>query len=412
MKISFFVVFASLFLTHCTDKGEDKNTPTTTTGGETEDETPPDNAGSLAINIPLESLPNVTDPVVAYVATTDTPEAEEAASFNSLNIGNLSVSLIANSGVSLGKSASEVGAVFDANGKSKAGCRAINEAYKFFQDAGSTDSMQCMLRGTYGDSDTLWDGKDHIVNWGFGSQSYKIKLKINGSKTGISSLTMHACNSNRQTHYFAVAIDDYDVTLTSKREHPGGSSPSCSGDTSGFSKSVVTSKVNNEGKLVGLKKIATQSVTTCDASGDVARFTRRDITQSDNNFQLVGYSHDAGDINFAAFAELLDTNTDSSAYAITKLAIGDGAAMFSDISTAVEGWNGDSGDVDNNSSRIPKVEDLDQLDIPSSAPDIGFTGDEVWDCGGEAESTTELSQTIMQACSERFDIDQDPIDCE
>jgi hypothetical protein len=232
------------------------------------------------------------------------------------------------------------------------------------------------------------------------TRRYLVKLNIKRRGDGIERFTFHSCSDEsgefKQQQYFVQQMFPESMSINSKMSGPTGS----------ISILQLSSKVNSEGKLRGLKTIEYHDTNT--KSGE-ERYVHSQVTQSPRHILYNGYSSDNGGTQYFSFYELIDGNTDDGAYAATKLAVGDGAALVRmNGESNVQGWNGDTFSIDENQARIAKVKDREnQLIPPLTEANPDYAADEVFDCSKGGAVEVELQPSVVEGCMARFEIDQD-----
>jgi hypothetical protein len=400
-----FLMTISLAMPSCAEKAKDEAAPAasdTTTADDTPSNTQP---GAFQFSS-LSDLPTSIGPVQSYGASDTSTEAEEARSFNQLAVST-ELTTLAEDGASFGATVQALQAKFDAaSNPSKAMCDVTNQSMKFVFEAGGPDSTNCMIREGMNlkDATDIYDGEDHIykgsMEWEQGVYVFLVKLNVKKVGNEITSFTFHSCSNNSgsmaQERWFQQTFDAGNMTIESKMSGPTGS----------ISHLKVNAKINDEGKVQGLKDIVYLDTNT---SSNEQRFVRTLVTQSDENVLFKSYTSDVGGTYFYSFYELLDKNTDEDTYAITKLALGDGAALVKNGGQVyTEGWNGDTFSVDATASRLGKVEGKEaELPTALSTGNTTYTGDEVFDCDETDAIEVDIDPEAAQACMARYEIDQE-----
>lgn len=106
--------------------------------------TPTYTTGNVAITT-VEKILQVVDPVQAYPVSDTSPEAVESRAFGQLAIAT-ELTTAANTGVSLGRTTSDIGSAFDNATGRKAFCNSVNRGMKFFKEASAPDFSLCALK--------------------------------------------------------------------------------------------------------------------------------------------------------------------------------------------------------------------------------------------------------------------------
>jgi hypothetical protein len=382
-------------------------TGTTTAGGTSTTSTQTSAGGSapgtLALST-IESLPSVLDPVLALDPNDSSTEAKEAAAFDKLAI-DAALTTTAEEGASLGKSVATLNAAFEAaTNPSKAMCDTVNSAMKFVFEAGSPDFMSCIIKGSGLSADeTLYAGTEKLYKFSITMEGqtmrYLVKLKVNRSAGVVDRFSFHSCGEDggdwKQSQWFEQKIAGGKMTIDSKMSGPEGS----------LSALALSAQLDSEGKLRGLKTMKYR-----DTHVEQNRYKSAEVTQSPANILYKGYeSASGGGIQVYSFYELLDKNVEGEPYAITKLAIGDGAALVKQgDSLLTQGWNGDTLSINSDEKRLAKVEGMEGELIPAlTEGNEPYAGDEAFDCVEAGAVEMELDVSMVQACEARFEIDQE-----
>lgn len=417
MKLVPLVVFAFVAGSACTKKTQENTTPaasstatstetstSTQTSTGTAQGTDPIASGQLAIST-LEALPSVIDPVLPFGEDESSLDADIAAAFDDLAV-ETGLTTLAKTGAVLGRKVADLNAAFNAaENPSRAMCDTVNQSMKFVFEAGSPDFMSCIIKGSgLSKDETLYSGTDKLFELVVGMEGvtrrYLVKINIKRKGGGIERFTFHSCSDEsgelKQQQYFVQQMFTDSMSINSKMTGPGGS----------ISILQLSSKINAEGKLRGLKTMEYHDTNTTTGED---RYVHSQVTQSPKHFLYNGYSSDNGGTQYFSFYELIDGNTGDEPYAVTKLAVGDGAALVRmNGESNVQGWNGDSFSIDENQVRIAKVKDREnQLVPPLTEANPDYTADEVFDCSKSGAVEVELEASVVEACMARFEIDQD-----
>jgi hypothetical protein len=415
MKLVPLVVCAFAGGSACTKKTQENTTPAasstatstataTLTSTGTAQNTDPIAAGQLAIST-LEALPSVIDPVLPFDGDDSSLDADVAAAFDDLAV-ETGLTTLAETGAVLGRKVADLNAAFNAaENPSRAMCDTVNQSMKFVFEAGSPDFMACVIKGAgLSKDEALYSGTDKVYEFvaGMGGETRRFLVKINIKRRGegIERFSFHSCSDEsgefKQQQYFVQQMFPESMSINSKMTGPTGS----------ISILQLSSKVNAEGKLRGLKTIEYHDTNT--KSGE-ERYVHSQVTQSPKHILYNGYSSDNGGTQYFSFYELIDGNTYDGAYAATKLAVGDGAALVRmNGESNVQGWNGDTFSIDENQVRIAKVKDREnQLIPPLTEANPDYAADEVFDCSKSGAVEVELPTSVVEDCMARFEIDQD-----
>ena len=401
LALSAVVLFT---ISSCTAEDEDSADEGATDGNQ---------AGTLQITT-IASMPQITDPVAAYDATTSGEEVTAAADFNELVLSN---ALTATTGVSLGTKASDLKSRFDANqNASSAFCRTMNQSLRFMGGLVEADLVGCYMQKGFGEREAFYDGEYHIYDLVVSEvedgerEEFKIRTKAKIAKDAAGNLNLFEaflCEEDENSgkfdfiQYVKKTISEQKIAIISKNRSIFDNQGS---EQTIMIASELQAALNTKGKMVGLKKIEHS-----ETSDDGLKVEHAEVTQSDQNIQYIGWSGSGERLRrFFSFVELIDLNSSDKPYALTQLAYGDGAALF-DINGQIEaqGWNGDTLDVDTNASRLVKVEGQEETLPKDTSPKlISFAEAESWDCSGSPEITIELNNADSDDCNERFLIDQ------
>jgi hypothetical protein len=399
-------------------------------GKETAEDKPKENTEEESVDDPIYSTGNVAiatvdkilqvvDPVQAYPVSDTSPEAIEARAFGQLAIAT-ELTTVANTGVSLGRTTSDIASAFGNASGSKAFCDSVNRGMKFFKEASAPDFSLCALKlgakkeqfavkddGLNGNAidsgvQKIWDFK---IKSSEGSQTFRMKFQIDvDEKGGLKSFENFSCTAQgdaklSQEGYAKQTITDGKVKVHARSFGNKGD---------GFKMRVeMEGALDSKGKLVGLKKIDY-------AEKLEDRFVHAKVTQSTDNIEIIGYESTGSVTQYISFIELLDKNTESSPYAVTKLAYGDGASLLkvtqNSTSTNIsQGWNGDTLVVNASEPRLAKVtgREADYLAPENDDLDLEFPAAETYDCSGAADYTVDGSMEDFKECIEAFEIDQE-----
>lgn len=358
----------------------------------------------------VDQIVQVTDPVVAYAADDTSASAEEARVFDYVAIA-AGLTTTASTGVSLGKSATDIGAAFASANGSKSFCNAVNNGMKFFKEASSPDFNLCVLKvaakagkasldnGVF----KIWDFK---VTAPEGSQTYRMKFKLEVDDAGsLTSFENFNCAGQgtgalKQTAYAKQTIADGKVDVHAR---------ALGMESDGFKLRVdMQANLGADGKPLGLK-----TIDYAEHDAENSRTVHTKVIQSAGNIQAIGYEDVGRVTQTLSFIELLDGNDGTSQYAVTKLAYGDGAAITrvtEDGSTtdSSQGWNGDTLVADAAEPRLAKVEgrEAEYLSPTGDTLDLDFAAAETYDCSGDADYTHEAQMEDVSDCMAAFEIDQ------
>lgn len=416
MRLVSLVVFA-LAGSACTKKTQETTSPaasSTATSTETSTATQtstgaaqgtdPIVSGQLAIST-LEALPSVLDPVLPFGDDESSLDSDIAAAFDDLAV-ETGLTALATTGAVLGRKVADLNAAFNAaENPSRAMCDTVNQSMKFVFEAGFPDFMSCIIKGSgLSKDETLYSGADKVYEFVAGmdgqTRRYLVKINIKRKGEGIERFAFHSCSDEggefEQNQYFVQQMFPDSMSINSKMTGPGGS----------ISILQLSSKVNPQGKLRGLKTMEYHDTSTVNGE---ERYVHSQVTQSPKHFLYNGYSSDNGGTQYFSFYELIDGNTADEPYAVTRLAVGDGAALVRmNGESNVQGWNGDSFSIDENQVRIAKVKDRENQLVPAlTEANPGFTAEEVFDCSKSGAVEVELQASVVEACLARFEIDQD-----
>ena len=399
-----------------TEEEEETSTTATPTATTTEN-----SAGTL--NISVSKIPQITDPVAAFEASDSSEDSKVAAQFNTLTLDAPSLALNASTGLSIGTTSASLKSAFNAaSNPSKMACQAVRWGIEFFSAASFGDTILCFLKAGFADSAILFDGGTHIASLTLPEdqnsqpdedQNIKMKVKVDGDKNNLKGFQMWACQGGMQMVYTHTTIDSTGKVITkSKRRTPGEDNDAgCSGSTSGIEDIHLTSRLNAKGQYVGLKRLTMNGQKTCGTGSQLARNRQTVVRQSDKYFEFKEYQEEPLHNHTRRsmfFTELIDTNADLTNYAITKLALGDGAGIEANYNdNSAQGFNGDTLSIDAQATELSRVS---SAQLPTTAPSgtlITFQGEEVWDCQGTVEETASADNAAGKSCNERFSLDME-----
>lgn len=360
---------------------------------ETPDSETPENSGSLSLGV-LEEIPYAVEAVLELEGDSDTETFNNPS--GSLDI---SVSLTQDSedtGVSLGESTKSdfYDNVTDA---SYGSCEMVNRLRGLLHEAARSDAALCdfgSLFGSEGFPDNLANGESQIVTvTEEGEEVEKYKIKITKENDKVTEFEFHVCDEGTQNLYLKKMIDaDKNVSIYSKASASDNNGPN---NITYYSKTEVSGKVDESGNFVGLKDITLTYSNDFKSDGSDVSYNKYKLVQSAENLALNGYATQTSadfDTLLLSFFELVDSNATDSLYNLRKLAVGAGAIIYDrDSGVKEQGWN-PSGAIDASSQWIPKIsgKDSDFATPPASSSDqedLTFSGDEVWDCSGDAALT-------------------------
>jgi hypothetical protein len=419
LPLLLFSIIPIFFLYFSCDKqsSEEKPQEVKEDGGEDngEDGASTITAGNVALST-VGKIVQVVDPVLAYPATDNSAEAIEARTFGQLAI-SAELTTAAKIGVSLGKSTADIKSAFDSAKGSKAFCDSVNNGMKFFKEASAPDFNLCAIKVAAKKSMTKAGIGSNAINsgeqriWDFtvsgaeGSQKFRMKFQIDtDEKGGIKSFENFSCGAQgnmslTQEGYSKQTVVDGKVKVHARSFGNKGD---------GFKMRVaMEGKLDSNGKLIGLKKI--------DYAEKLADKTvRSKVTQSASDLEVIGYYSEGRITQYLNFIELLDKNDDSSPYAVTKIAYGDGAALLAitqngSTTDVTQGWNGDTLLVNSSEPRLQKVmgRESDLLSPEGDSLDLDFAESEIYDCSGEADYTMNATMEDFQDCLNAYEIDQE-----
>jgi hypothetical protein len=411
LVVAVFILPTFLFYFSCGKEAEEDKPKENIDENSADD--PTYTTGTVAITT-VEKILQVVDPVIAYPATDMSPEAVEARAFGQLAIST-ELTTAAKNGVSFGKKTSEIKEEFATKKGSKAFCDSVNRSMKFFKEASAPDFSLCALKlgakkqkivltdkATSGNAidngvQKIWDFKIEAPQ---GSQKFRMKFRIDTDDKGaLKTFENFSCTAQgdaplTQEGYSKQSIADGKVKIQAR---------SYGNKNDGFKMRVtMDGAIDSNGKLIGLKKINYAEKLS-------NRVVRSNVTQSADNIEIIGYDSEGSTTQHISFIELLDKNTDSLPYAITKLAYGDGASLIKVTESYTKGWNGDELVVNSSEPRLAKVtgRESEFLPVDNDKLDLDFSAAETYDCSGEANYTVTGSMEDFKECIDAFEIDQD-----
>lgn len=372
---------------------------------EAEQEAP--NVSTLQLEV-IDKVVAITEPVAAFPAGASSSGVAAATSFNQLILGS---GLVASQGVSLGEKANTIKSRFATANGNKAFCETVNNAMKFFREASQSDFNLCLLkkaaagRVLLASEPQIWDFNGMSSE---GSLTFRLRFSLETADDNtlkrFESFSCMASGSSslKQDGYVLQTVTEGQLAILARAESDLGAAPV-------KIKTQLTAELNDKGRPVGLKTIQY-------AEQSDGRSVRSKVTQSDKNIQTIGYeTSSVRTTQSLSFVELLDSNSATGQYAVTKLAYGDGAALLritesnGSPSNQLASWNGDTLLSDSSEERRGKVIDrsAEYLSPNGDNLDLSFASSEIYDCSGEANETINLSQSDMLGCFNAYDIDQD-----
>lgn len=304
-------------------------------------------------------------------------------------------------------------------------CEVVNVTKEVIDRASAADRTQCYVQNTMVSATNaaaltaaginLYDGNYHIftLNFSNGGNSTntapKMKMRIVKSNGTISRFEMYGCMggtaaSPTQSEYILQTITDGAISITSKNVSTSGSN-TFSGDTS------VTGILDANLKYSS-KVIVASSKFTSSSNTNKAKAT---LTQGSNFITLNGFNSGAMGSStysnrFYSKYQLIDLNTSSASYDLSKLYIGDGTVKgilsnsfggSSWSNTIVDSWYGDTKNVLSDSTAGMYYSEVNPQ-TPTAVEDvsISFGTDQTWDCTGASEVTITVDQSTLDSkCS-------------
>lgn len=354
----------------------------------------------------IDTLPKATNPV------TD-------SSSSSLSKGLMKA---ATTGMPMGTTDS---ADFDTS-SSIAACEMFNQTNNAIGSAAFADMVLCFIQQAAGDLTSVYDGNPHVFDIASAVSDDmcgedcglpdKIKFSVTrGSDGTITDFTMVACTSGEQTDYLSQTISGDSLTIVEKFV-----SDMDSGQTD------VSATLNSDGQFEGTKAITQQfSFSGGDSTGwGIIHFNQGSDSATMDGIMNFSYSWEgttwANTAQVVGSMELLDGNAaDADPYDIGLLALGDGAVngayswsngSSSNAETFLEGWNGDTREVDSTAAAA-YLSDVSSETLPTATePSIAFEGDEADACSGTSEGTVTMTNSFFTACS-AYNLDHGWLDC-
>jgi len=357
----------------------------------------------------------------------DLPQATAPVLGNSLAIASVSLNSAA-TGLTLKDLA---GTAFNAATSSRAMCEVAGATREALENAGQSDKILCYVKNVMSASANatalsaaevnIYDGSDHVLALDFGAGNVaKIKMKIVKSGNSITTFKMYMCqNGTTQSEYLNQTISGSNVTINSK--NVGGES----GNTwkSDFS---VTGKLNAEGAFTE----KTLTSLSYNGNGTSTGATSATFNQYTNAMKASSYQTWTSGSNtnsnkVYANYELLGTDS------LGTIAIGDGTLKTESTGSwggnpwtwsVTEAWTGDTKAVVTPASNGAFYATVTAANLPATDPTataaaITFTvgAADYWDCGGTAEATLSVDQTILDAACTNFSLysgsDRDWLNC-
>lgn len=362
------------------ESSEDNNTPTGNAANL------PSGFGTLSTSSAITKLPGVVDSVKAQSSeSTETQDFDSAT--GTLNVDGFN--LAATTGIALDDSTQQA----DFEGKSFAACEMVNRTRGFLFFAAAADQAACDLSFILGTNESYYDGEFHVVEItgeeDGESFSERIRFKLDGTSETITGMTVQTCEDGQQTMYVKKEVDaDGNVTINAKRK----ADPENPQVQSFVGQVSVTGQVDSNQNYVGIKTI--ESSYSNQFTNGTSNFVQEVVKQSAKNIFYTGfmYSSDADPDRLAGFIQMIDNNQSGQEFRLDNYRLGDGAMAMSLKGDAliVQGWDGDTKDIDGSVEMFDKVSAL-QNDLPTEPSDtyttLSFDGEEAYDCSGDADIT-------------------------
>lgn len=397
----------------------------------------------VAVNS-IDDLPRATGAVVGEVV-------QGGLVYGGLAYGGLAYGGAAALGTTTGISLADTSNAFGST-SSMAACEFTNMTRIALTSAAEADKMLCYIQNTFAGIEQdpanpvdIYDGLDHVFELAFampegmgsggpgqeemhgGPARVKMRL-VRGDDGTISGFNMFACEEDAQgglsqNEYVSQTIDNTEFTMLAK----GMFSDPWGGGTNSH-QVQVTGSLNDAGEFVGSKSISMGHSSSWPGGG--SGFGEMVAVQGTEQMDITGY--DAGGYgegewartyshSVIARAELLDNNTAGTAYEIGNLAVGHGAAKVSmrdgtqyewNDFTRVEGWDGDTREVDYDVSEefVDYVVDAEVPEALSSL-DIVFSQEESWDCSDPTEAVVSVDMMALDQQCSHLEIGREWLNC-
>ncbi|MFQ5479556.1 MAG: dockerin type I domain-containing protein, partial [Candidatus Binatia bacterium] len=325
---------------------------------------------------------------------------------------------------------------------SMAACEIANMTRIAMNAAAEADKILCYIQNAFTGVENqgvdIYDGNYHVFDLDFGSPSpgdgpgpeydggpSSVKMKMVRTGETITGFEMFTCeetfDGRRQGEYINQSIDSTTFSMVAKgvRSDPNRSSDS--------HQVQVQGNLNDFGQFVGTKTITLSHNSNWGVDTGYGEMV---VSQSADRVDLDGYdagSYGEGDWarsyahRVTAAVELFDTNVVGETYQISLLALGDGAAKvsmrdgtlysWSDF-TEVQGWNGETKQVDYDAAAdfVSEVLDAELVEVADSVA-IQFEEGQGWDCVDTAEAVVTIDQLALDMACAHLDLGYDWINC-
>jgi len=403
VRLNITCLFLVLCLS-CDEKSEEESPLSGTSMSEL-----PEGFGQLAIG-GINELPQVTDPVNL------TDESTSVAELNDFDggVGQLEIGvfgLYAGSGISYGSSTT-IDDFSNTTNPSYGACEMVNRGRGFLFEAATSDEISCILGFVLGNSTAFYDNSFHIIDllqYSNGQNVVeRIRFKIEGTKDNVTGLTFYQCRKGVQEVYAQKSIASGKGNISVKRK----GNPENPEVDSYKALITVAGDVDSKGGFVGLKKMLNRTSNTF-ASGAISENTYK-IVQGEAHILFSGYGEQTdrqSADSYISYHQLMDNNTDGQPYDLSLLGVGNGGILYrNDGSVSSQGWDGSSFQVNTQATELGRLSGLTQS-LPSSQDQtsMDFSGDEVYDCAGDAEYSLdeETLRKLVEASGGNYNLIDD-----
>ena len=248
-----------------------ETTEQTSETSQSEEEFENSTTGSLRISS-LKKLPSVTDPVLAYSSQATGAQVDEAASFNKLQIGTDQELTLASTGIPLGSDLKNLQERFTSTSDaSKNFCRTMNQAFRFMGTAAGPDLHACYVSQAFSKYNFIYDGDFHTLDLKITEEEdgedvtfeirFRVKIEVDENNK-ITLFEAKVCEAEEEDEPLKF-IEYMKKTITENQAKIFAKSVT-SFDNNGDEQIIhiqteVTSSLNEEGSMVGLKTIQHQT---------------------------------------------------------------------------------------------------------------------------------------------------------
>jgi hypothetical protein len=342
-------------------------------------------------------------------------------------------------GAQAGINLAEMGEQTFDTSSSMAACEVGNATRSALNAASNGDQVLCYVQTTFASLENpavdIYDGQFHTFALDFGTPPpganpedfggpALIRMQLVRDGDTITDFEMFTCmdtdNGLVQDEYFHQSIDGPDFTSVTKgiRDRLGDRS---------YDEVRVGGSLNDAGRFVGQKLVDVAHDSTWDQGSGLGELG---FVQHADSFSIDGWesglwTNDFGTGSYGnqvhAEAELLDSNIPDAEYSLHNLAMGNGAANVRSTGNdangswehaVVEGWNGDTTQVDPSAAAdfIAAVTGVELVPL-GDAVSVGFGPGESYDCSGAPEAVVPVDQPTLDVACSALSLGYDYVNC-